>query len=49
MALQQMIADAEKAVALDPQDCESLATLAFARGLVQSRWAEAEAQFLFGR
>ena len=30
-ALKQMIADAEKAVALDPQDCESLATLAFAR------------------
>jgi adenylate cyclase len=40
-----MIADAEKAVALDPQDCESLATLAFARGLFQSRWAEAETQF----
>jgi TolB-like protein/class 3 adenylate cyclase/tetratricopeptide (TPR) repeat protein len=44
-ALQQMIADAEKAVALDPQDCESLGTLAYARGLFQSRWAEAEAQF----
>jgi TolB-like protein/class 3 adenylate cyclase/tetratricopeptide (TPR) repeat protein len=44
-ALRQMIADAEKAVVLDPQDCESLATLAYARGLVQSRWAEAEAQF----
>ena len=44
-ALQRMIADAEKAVALDPQDCESLATLAFARGLFQSRWAEAETQF----
>ena len=44
-ALQQMIADAEKAVALDPQDCESLATLAYARGLFQSRWAEAETQF----
>jgi tetratricopeptide (TPR) repeat protein len=44
-ALQRMIADAEKAVALDPQDCESLATLAFARGLFQSRWAEAEKLF----
>jgi TolB-like protein/Tfp pilus assembly protein PilF len=44
-ALKQMIADAEKAVALDPQDCESLATLAYARGLFQARWAEAEAQF----
>jgi TolB-like protein/class 3 adenylate cyclase len=44
-ALKQMIADAEKAVALDPQDCESRATLAYARGLYQSRWAEAEAQF----
>jgi adenylate cyclase len=44
-ALERMVADAEKAVALDPQDCESLATLAFARGLVQSRWVEAETQF----
>jgi TolB-like protein/class 3 adenylate cyclase/tetratricopeptide (TPR) repeat protein len=42
--VKQMIADAEKAVALDPQDCESLGTLAFAR-LFQSRWAEAEKQF----
>ena len=42
--LKQMIADAEKAVALDPQDCESLGTLAFAR-MFQSRWAEAEKQF----
>ena len=44
-ALQRMIADAEKAVALDPQDCELVATLAFARGLFQGRWAEADAQF----
>jgi TolB-like protein/class 3 adenylate cyclase/tetratricopeptide (TPR) repeat protein len=44
-ALQRMIADAEKAVALDPQDCESVETLAYARGLFQGRWAEAEAQF----
>ena len=29
--LKQMVADAEKAVALDPQDCELLGTLAFAR------------------
>jgi tetratricopeptide (TPR) repeat protein len=43
-ALKQMVADAEKAVALDPQDCESLATLAYAR-IYQSRWAEAEKQF----
>ena len=43
-ALQRMIADAEKAVALDPQDCESLGTLAYAR-LYQGRWAEAEKQF----
>jgi TolB-like protein/Tfp pilus assembly protein PilF len=43
-ALKQMFADAEKAVALDPQDCESLATLAYAR-IYQSRWAEAEKQF----
>jgi TolB-like protein/Tfp pilus assembly protein PilF len=43
-ALKQMFADAEKAVALDPQDCESLATLAFAR-IYQGRWAEAEKQF----
>ena len=42
--LKQMVADAEKAVQLDPQDCESLGTLAFAR-LFQSRWAEAESQF----
>jgi TolB-like protein/class 3 adenylate cyclase/tetratricopeptide (TPR) repeat protein len=42
--LKQMIADAEKAVALDPQDCESLGTLAFAR-MFQARWAEAEKQF----
>jgi TolB-like protein/class 3 adenylate cyclase/Tfp pilus assembly protein PilF len=42
--LKQMVADAEKAVALDPQDCESLGTLAFAR-IYQSRWAEAEQQF----
>ena len=41
--LKQMVADAEKAVQLDPQDCESLGTLAFAR-LFQSRWAEAESQ-----
>ncbi len=40
--LKQMVADAEKAVALDPQDCESLGTLAFAR-MYQGRWAEAEA------
>jgi tetratricopeptide (TPR) repeat protein len=44
-ALQRMIADAEKAVALDPEDCESLGTLAYARGLFQSRWAEAEKLF----
>ena len=43
-ALKQMFADAEKAVALDPQDCELLGTLAFAR-MYQSRWAEAEKQF----
>jgi TolB-like protein/tetratricopeptide (TPR) repeat protein len=42
--LKHMVADAEKAVALDPEDCESVGTLAFAR-LYQSRWAEAEAQF----
>jgi TolB-like protein/class 3 adenylate cyclase/tetratricopeptide (TPR) repeat protein len=42
--LKQMVADAERAVQLDPQDCESLGTLAFAR-LFQSRWAEAESQF----
>ena len=42
-ALKQMFADAENAVALDPQDCESLATLAFAR-IYQGRWAEAEKQ-----
>jgi tetratricopeptide (TPR) repeat protein len=42
--LKQMVADAEKAVELDPEDCESLGTLAFAR-VYQSRWAEAEAQF----
>jgi TolB-like protein/class 3 adenylate cyclase/tetratricopeptide (TPR) repeat protein len=42
--LGQMMADAEKAVALDPQDCEALGTLTFAR-LYQSRWAEAESQF----
>jgi TolB-like protein/Tfp pilus assembly protein PilF len=42
--LKQMFADAEKAVALDPQDCESLATLAFVR-VYQARWAEAEKQF----
>jgi adenylate cyclase len=42
--LKQMVADAEQAVALDPQDCESVATLAFAR-MYQSRWAEAESQF----
>ena len=39
-----MFADAEKAVALDPQDCESLATLAYVR-IYQGRWAEAEKQF----
>jgi tetratricopeptide (TPR) repeat protein len=39
-----MFADAEKAVALDPQDCESLATLAYVR-VYQARWAEAEKQF----
>ena len=39
--LKQMVADAEKAVELDPQDCKSLGTLAFAR-MYQSRWAEAE-------
>jgi TolB-like protein/class 3 adenylate cyclase/tetratricopeptide (TPR) repeat protein len=43
-ALERMVADAEKAVGLDPQDCESLGTLAFAR-MYQSRWAEAETQF----
>jgi tetratricopeptide (TPR) repeat protein len=43
-ALARMVADAEKAVGLDPQDCESLGTLAFAR-MYQSRWAEAERQF----
>jgi TolB-like protein/tetratricopeptide (TPR) repeat protein len=42
-ALERMFTDAEKAVALDPQDCESLATLAFAR-IYQGRWAEAEQQ-----
>jgi TolB-like protein/class 3 adenylate cyclase/tetratricopeptide (TPR) repeat protein len=44
LALKQMFADAEKAVALDPQDCESLATLAYVR-LYQARWTEAEQQF----
>jgi TolB-like protein/class 3 adenylate cyclase/tetratricopeptide (TPR) repeat protein len=44
LALEQMFADAEKAVALDPQDCESLATLAYVR-VYQARWAEAEQQF----
>jgi tetratricopeptide (TPR) repeat protein len=39
-----MAADAEKAVELDPDDCESLGTLAFAR-MYQARWAEAEAEF----
>jgi TolB-like protein/class 3 adenylate cyclase/tetratricopeptide (TPR) repeat protein len=43
--LKQMVADAEKAVELDPQDCESIGTLAFAR-LYQSRWAEAESGFV---
>jgi TolB-like protein/class 3 adenylate cyclase/tetratricopeptide (TPR) repeat protein len=43
-ALQRMFADAEKAVALDPQDCESLATLAYVR-IYQGRWAEADKQF----
>jgi TolB-like protein/Tfp pilus assembly protein PilF len=43
-ALPQMFADAEKAVALDPQDCESVATLAFVR-VYQARWTEAEKQF----
>jgi TolB-like protein/tetratricopeptide (TPR) repeat protein len=43
-ALKQMFADAEKAVALDPQDCESLASLAFVR-VLQARWAEAESQY----
>jgi TolB-like protein/class 3 adenylate cyclase/tetratricopeptide (TPR) repeat protein len=43
-ALERMVADAEHAVALDPQDCESLGTLAFAR-MFQARWAEAEKQF----
>jgi TolB-like protein/class 3 adenylate cyclase/tetratricopeptide (TPR) repeat protein len=42
--LKHMFADAEKAVALDPQDCESVATLAFVR-LYQARWEEAESQF----
>jgi tetratricopeptide (TPR) repeat protein len=41
--LKQMFADAEKAVALDPQDCESLATLGYVR-IYQARWAEAEKQ-----
>jgi tetratricopeptide (TPR) repeat protein len=36
-----MFEDAEKAVALDPQDAESLATLAFAR-IYQGRYGEAE-------
>ena len=40
-ALGRMAEDAEKAVALDPQDPESLATLAFAR-IYQGRWDEAE-------
>jgi TolB-like protein/class 3 adenylate cyclase/tetratricopeptide (TPR) repeat protein len=43
-ALHRMFADAERAVALDPQDCESLATLAYVR-IYQGRWAEAEKQF----
>jgi tetratricopeptide (TPR) repeat protein len=43
-ALPQMFADAEKAVALDPQDCESVATLAFVR-VYQARWTEAEKEF----
>ena len=43
-ALERMFADAEKAVALDPQDCELVATLAFVR-VYQARWAEAESQF----
>ena len=42
--LKQMVADAEKAVELDPDDCESLGTLAFAR-MYQARWAESEAEF----
>jgi TolB-like protein/class 3 adenylate cyclase/Tfp pilus assembly protein PilF len=41
-ALRQMEADNEKAVALDPQDPESLASLAFVR-IYQGRYAEAEA------
>jgi TolB-like protein/class 3 adenylate cyclase/tetratricopeptide (TPR) repeat protein len=41
--LKQMFADAEKAVVLDPQDCESLATLGYVR-IYQARWAEAEKQ-----
>ena len=43
-ALKQMTTDAEKAAALDPQDCQLLGTLAFAR-MYQSRWTEAEKQF----
>ncbi len=35
--LKRMVDDAEKAVEIDPQDCESLGTLAFAR-MYQSRW-----------
>ena len=42
--LKQMVADAEKAVELDPDDCELLGTLAFAR-MYQARWAESEAEF----
>jgi adenylate cyclase len=41
--LKRMFADAEKAVALDPQDCEALATLGYVR-IYQARWAEAEKQ-----
>ena len=42
--LANMVADAERAVQLDPQDAESLATVASAH-LMQGRYAEAEAEF----
>jgi TolB-like protein len=40
-ALKRMIADEEKAVALDPQDPESLGSLAFAR-IFEAQWAEVD-------
>jgi TolB-like protein/tetratricopeptide (TPR) repeat protein len=43
-ALHQMVADNEKAVALDPQDPESVGSLAFAR-IFESRYQEADTLF----